>query len=57
MGGCENTGSDLDTSRLAGADKIFGVILLVQIDAAVRPTAGIGVKTREGVGKELRQSS
>ena len=57
VGDCENTGGDLVTSRLAGADEVIGVILLVVIDAVVRPTAGSGVKKLEGAGKKLRQSS
>ena len=50
-GNRENTGVDLVTSRLAGADEVNGVLLLVVTDAVVRPTAGIGVKTLEGAGK------
>ena len=57
VGDCENIGGDLVTSRLIGADEMFGVILLVEVDAVVRPTAGIGVKLLEGAGKKLRQSS
>ena len=56
-GDCENTGGDLVTSRLNGADEVISVILFVVIDAVVRPTAGIGVKILEGAGKKLRQSS
>ena len=47
----ENTGGDIATSRLAGADEIKGVILLGVLDAVVRPTAGIGVRILEGTGK------
>ena len=53
----ENIEGDFVTSRLAGADEIIDGILLVRIDAIVRPTVGIGVKTLEGIGKKLRQSS
>ena len=53
----ENTGGDLVTSRLTGVDEIFGVILLVVIDAVDRPTAGIGVKTLEDAVKKVKQSS
>ena len=47
----ENTGGDLITSRLAGADEVIGAILLVVIDAVVRPATGIGVKILESAGK------
>ena len=47
----QNTGDDLVTSRLAGADEVIGVILLVVTDAVVRRAAGIGVKILEGAGK------
>ena len=57
VGDRENTGGDIVTSRLAGADEVSGVILLGVLDAVVRPTAGIGVKILEGAGKKLRQSS
>ena len=57
VGDCENTGSDLVTSRLAVVDEVVDVILPVVIDAVVRPTAGVGVKILEGAGKKLRQSS
>ena len=40
----ENTGGDLVTSRLTGADEVIGVILLVVLDEVVRPMEGIGVK-------------
>ena len=53
----EITGGDLVSSRLARADEVGGVILLVGIQAVVRPTAGVGVKILEGAGKKLRQSS
>ena len=53
----ENTGGDLVASRLAGADEVIGVILLVVIDAVVRPTACFDVTILEGAGKKLRQSS
>ena len=56
VGDCENAGGDLVTSRLAGADEVIFVILLVEIGAVVRPTAGIGVKILEGADKKLRQS-
>ena len=52
-----NTGGDLVASRLAGAGEVIGVILLVEVDAVGRLTAGIGVKKLEGGGKKLRQSS
>ena len=55
-GGRQNTEGDPDTSCLAGANKGNGVILLVGVDAVVRPTAGIDVKTLEDAGKKLRQS-
>ena len=53
----ENTGGDLVTSRLTGADEVIGVILLVVFDAVVRPAACIGVEILEGAGKKIRQSS
>ena len=53
----ENTGGDLVTSPLAGADEVIDEILLVVIDAVVRPTAGIGVKILEDAGKKVKQSS
>ena len=56
-GDWDNTGGDLVTFRLAEADEVIGGILLVVIDAFVRPTAGIGVKILEGEGKKLRQPS
>ena len=37
VGDCENTGGDLVASCLAGADKVIGVVLLVVIEAVVRP--------------------
>ena len=52
-----NTGGDLVTSRLAGAEEVIGVGLLVVADAVVRPKAGFGWKILEGVGNKLRQSS
>ena len=52
----KNTGVDLDTARLAGANEVIGVILLVVTDAVVRPTAGIGVKILEDAGKKVKQS-
>ena len=52
-GNRENTGGDLVSCRLAGADKMIGVILLVKIVAVVRPTTGVGVKTLGGSGKKL----
>ena len=52
----EKTVADLDTSRLAGANKVIGVILLVGIDAIVRSMTGVGLKTLEGAGKNLRHS-
>ena len=55
-GDSENTGGDLATSRFV-ADEEIGVNILVGIDAVVHPTAGIGVKALEGVGKKLEQSS
>ena len=48
VGDRENNGVDLVSSRLARADEVVGVILLVVTDADVRPTAGIGVKILEG---------
>ena len=57
VGERENTGGDLVTSRLTGADGLIGVMLLVVPDTVVRPTAGIGVKRLEDVGQKLRQSS
>ena len=57
VGDRENTGGYLVTSRLAGADEVFGVLLLVGIDVFVSPTAGIGVKVLQGAGKKLKQSS
>ena len=57
VGDRENAGGDLVTSRLAQADEVIGVLLLVVIDAVVRPTARVGVKILEGAGKKLRQSS
>ena len=56
VGDRENTGGDLVTSLLAGADEFIGVILFVEVDTVGRPTAGIGVKILEGAGKKLRQS-
>ena len=56
VGDRENTGGDLVTSRLAEADEAIGVVLLVVIEAVVRPMVGTGVKIL-GVGKKLRQSS
>jgi len=56
VGDRENTRGDLVTSRLAGTDEVIGVVLLVVIEAVVRPTVGTGVKIL-GVGKKLRQSS
>ena len=53
----ENTGGDLVTSRLGGAEEVIGVILLGVTDAVVRPTAGVDVKILEDAGKKLRQSS
>ena len=53
----EKTGSGLITSRFVEADEVNDVVLLVEIDVIVRPTAGIGVKILEGAGKKLRQSS
>ena len=53
----EKTGGDLVSSGLAGANKGIGVILFVGIDAVVRPTVGIGLKTLEGAGRKLRQPS
>ena len=53
----ENTGGDLVASRLSRADELFGIVLLVEVDAVVRPTASISVRTLEGTGKKLRQSS
>ena len=53
----KNTGVDLVTSHLAGADEVIVVILLVVTDAVVRPTAGIGVKLLEDAGKKVKQSS
>ena len=50
----ETTGGDLVTSRFAGAVEVIGVILLVVIDAVVRPTAGIGVKILEDAGMKLK---
>ena len=51
VGDRENTGGDLVTSRLVGADEVIGVILLVVTDAVVRPMASIGVKILEVAGK------
>ena len=51
VGDRESTGGDLVTSRLAGADGVVGVILLVVTDAVVLPTAGIGVKILDVAGK------
>ena len=56
-GDLENTGGDPVTSRLAGAGKMIGVILLFGIVAVVGTTTVIVVKTLEGTGKKLRQSS
>ena len=53
----ENTGGDLVTSRLTEADEVIGVILLVVIDAVVRPTASVGMKILENAGKKVKQSS
>ena len=53
----ENIGGYLVTSRLTGADEMFGIIWPNEVDEVVRPTAGIGVKILEGAGKKLRQSS
>ena len=53
----ENTGGDIVISRHAGPDKVIGLFLFVGIDAVVRPTASIGVKTLGVAGKKLRQSS
>ena len=53
----ENTRRYLAISLLARANEVIGVILLVRIDAIVRLTTGIGVRTLEGAGKKLRQSS
>ena len=53
----ENTGGDLITSRLVGAQEVIGVILLVVVDAVVGPTADIGVKILEDAGKKVKQSS
>ena len=53
----ENTRGDLVTGRFAGEDEVIGVILFVGIEAFVRPTVGVGVKTLEVVGKRVRQSS
>ena len=53
----EDTGSDLVTSCLAGAAEVIGLTLFVGIDAVVRFTPGIGLKTLESVGQKLRQSS
>ena len=52
----ENTRGDLFSSRFAGVDEVSGLMIPLGIDAVVHPTAGIGVKTLEGVGKKLRQS-
>ena len=52
VGDRENTGGDLVTSHLAGADEVIGVTLLVEVDAVGRPTTGIGVKILEGAGKK-----
>ena len=52
----ENTGGDLVTSSPAGTDEVIGVILLVLVDAVVRPTVGVGVKTLEDAGKKVKQS-
>ena len=57
VGDRENVGGDPVNSRLAGADEVIGIILLVVLDVVVRPTAGVGVKILEGAGKKLRQSS
>ena len=57
VGDRENTGGDIVTSRLIEADEVIGVILLVVIDAVVRPAAGVGAKTREDAGKKVKQSS
>ena len=57
VGERENTGGDLVTSRLTGAEGLIVVIRLVVPDAVVRPTAGIGVRRLEGGGQKLRQSS
>ena len=57
VGERENTGGDLVTSRLTGADGLIDVILLVVPGAVGRPTAGIGVKGLGVVGQKLRQSS
>ena len=57
VGERENTGGDLVTSHLTGADGLIGVIILVVPDAVVRLTAGIGVRRLEGVDQKLRQSS
>ena len=51
VGDRENTGGDLVTSPLAGADEVIGQILLVGIDVVVSTTAGIGVKILERAGK------
>ena len=53
----ENTGGNLGTSYLAGAEEVADVRLLIVIDAVVRPTAGIGVKPLDYTGKKLWQSS
>ena len=56
LGGSRWRERDLVTSRLPGADEVFGPIIFVGIDAVVRSTAGIDVKRLEDVGKKLRQS-
>ena len=53
----ENTRRYLATSRLARADEVIGVILLVRIVAIACLTTSIAVRTLEGAGKKLRQSS
>ena len=57
VGDRKKTGGDLVTSRLTGADEKSGVILLVLLDAVVRPAVGVGVKILDDVRKKLRQSS
>ena len=52
-----DTGGDVVISRRAGADGVIGEILRVWIDACVRPTAGVGVKSLKNAGKKMRQSS
>ena len=53
VGDCENTGSDLVISRLAGADEVFSVLSLGVIEVVIRLTAGNSVKLLEGAGKKL----